>query len=144
MPSTLLLARDTWDLCVDARGNIAVASEPYALAQDAASAIRLFQGELWYDTGQGVPYFSEILGQAPPLSFLKASFVTAALTVPGVVSAVCFISGIVGRTVTGQVQVTDASGNVTVAAFGASPSGVVPRPLSAPLDVFVLDRDALA
>ena len=40
---TLLLRPDTWDLTLDSAGNIAVAENPYALAQDAASAIKLFQ-----------------------------------------------------------------------------------------------------
>ena len=55
--STLLLDRTYWDLCVDSSGNLAVASEPYSLAQDAASAIKLFQGEYIYDTTIGIPYF---------------------------------------------------------------------------------------
>jgi hypothetical protein len=74
---TLALDRTTWDLFLDARGDIAVASNPYSLAQDAASAIRLFSGELYYDTTQGVPYFGQILGQMPPLEFMKAQFVGA-------------------------------------------------------------------
>lgn len=114
---TLLLDRLTWDLVLDARGNIAVASDPYSLAQDAASAIRLFQGELWYDTIPGVPYWQSILGKSPPLALLKARFVTAALTVPGVVAAKCFISSVSGRTVTGQVQITDENGQTSTAAF---------------------------
>ena len=117
MADTLLLDRTTWDLCLDASGNIAVASGPYALAQDAASAIRLFATELWYDTAQGVPYFASILGQPPPIALMKAQFEAAALTVPGVVSAVAFISKIEGRTVTGQVQITDATGTVAAATF---------------------------
>jgi hypothetical protein len=36
--------RSTWDLVLGASGNIAEASAPYALAQDAASAIQLFAG----------------------------------------------------------------------------------------------------
>jgi hypothetical protein len=35
---------------LDAEGNIAVASEPYSLAQDAASAIKTFAGEVFWDT----------------------------------------------------------------------------------------------
>jgi hypothetical protein len=124
---TLLLDRTAWDLCLDTSGNIAMASVPYALAQDAASAIRLFAGELWYDTTQGVPYFGQILGQAPPIAAMKASFVSAALTVPGVVSAVCYISEIKDRVVTGQVQVTDAAGVVTVAGFGPTVPFIAPR-----------------
>lgn len=114
---TLLLSTDAWDLMVDASGNIAVADEPYALAQDAASAIRLFQGELYYDTTQGIPFFEQILGQAPPISLMKAYFNRAALTVPGVVTAKTFILSWTDRTVTGQVQVTDAAGNITAAGF---------------------------
>jgi len=115
--STMLLDRTTWDLVADASGNIAVAAPPYAIAQDAASAIKLFQGELWYDTTQGIPYFQQILGQLPSLALMKAQFVAAALTVPGTASAVCFISSIVNRKVSGQVQITDTSGTTTTAGF---------------------------
>lgn len=117
MSTTLLLDRTIWDLCADAAGNIALASEPYALAQDAASSIRLFAGELWYDTSQGIPYFERILGKLPSSEYLKSTFVTAALTVPGVVAGVAYISGFNGRTVTGQVQITDAAGVVAAANF---------------------------
>lgn len=113
---TLLLDRTPWDLTLDVSGNIAAATDPYSLAQDAASAIRLFLGELWYNTTKGVPY-KQILGQAPNISYLKSKFVAAALTVPGVVAAVCFITSIEGRKVSGQVQVTDENGVITAAAF---------------------------
>lgn len=114
---TLLLNPATWDLMKDATGNIAVASNPYSLAQDAASAIKLFQSELWFDTTQGVPYFTQIFGKPPNVNLIKAKFAAAALTVPGVVSAVVFITAITDRNVTGQVQVTDANGVTTAAAF---------------------------
>lgn len=116
MPDTLLLDQTTWDLVLDISGNIAVASEPYSLAQDAASAIKLFQGELWYDTTKGIPY-DAILGYSPPLAYLKSLFEAAALTVPGVVEARCFIASATGRTITGQVQVTDVAGRITAATF---------------------------
>lgn len=115
--NTLLLDRDAWDLCLDASGNIAMASEPYALAQDVASACRTFAGEVYYDTTQGIPYFSQILGQMPPLQLVKSQFVNAALTVPGVAGAVCYISGVSGRQLTGQVQVTDSTGTTTAVGF---------------------------
>ncbi|MGO4560967.1 hypothetical protein [Rhizobiales bacterium 3FA27D7] len=114
---TLMLEPSAWDLKIDASGNIALAAEPYALAQDAASAIRLFQGELYFDTRPGIPYFDQILGQAPPISLMKAWFVRSAMTVPGVVSAVAYISEWTDRTVRGQVQVKDSNGNVTAASF---------------------------
>lgn len=111
---TLLLDRDGWDLCLDAGGNVAIASDPYAVAQDAASALRLFAGELWYDTTLGVPYFAEILGHLPPAALLKAAFVAAALRVPETVSAVCYLSGLSGRQLTGQVQMKIATGATVI------------------------------
>lgn len=114
---TLLLDRSDWDLCVDSAGNIAVADNPYQLAQDAASAMRLFRGELWYDTTKGVPYFEQVLGKTPPLQFLKGQLEAAALTVVGVVAAVCYIDSITDRCVTGQVQLTDVEGVITNAGF---------------------------
>lgn len=111
---TLLLDVDQWDLVLDVAGNIAVASDPYALAQDAASAVKLFKGELWYDTEPGVPYFETILGKRPPLSLIKSKLVDAALRVPGVVAARVFITAFENRVVSGQVQVTDQQGRLQV------------------------------
>jgi hypothetical protein len=108
--NTLLLDTALWDLCLDASGNIAMASPPYALAQDVASAIKTFLGEVWYDDSQGIPYLTQILGQTPPVSLFQEYMVNAALTVPGVVSATCVISAFDNRTVTGQVTFTDSSG----------------------------------
>jgi len=114
--NTLLLDRSAWDLVIDSSGNIAMAQPPYALAQDVASAVRLFLGELWYNTTKGIPYFEEILGQLPPLSLLTGYIEKAALTVPGVVSAQCIISSFDSREIAGQIQFIDETGaanNVT-------------------------------
>lgn len=115
--NTLLLDTATWDLCKDAQGNIAMASAPYALAQDVASAIKTFLDEVWYDDTQGIPYFTQILGHAPPVTVFQEYMVRAALTVPGVVSAQCVISSFEGRTVTGQVPFTDVNGNKGLVSF---------------------------
>lgn len=114
---TLLLDPVTWDLALDANGNVAVATGPAALAQDAASALRLHKGELWYDTTQGVPYFAQILGRVAPPALVKAKLEAAALTVPGVTGAKVFIASVVDRRLSGQVQITDAAGNVGAARF---------------------------
>jgi hypothetical protein len=114
--NTLLLDPGGWDLLVDASGNIAMASEPYAIAQDVASAIKLFAGELYFDSSQGVPYFDKILGQNPSLSYLQSQFEVAALTVPNVVSAQATLSLNKNRSLAGQVLVIDTVGqshNVT-------------------------------
>jgi hypothetical protein len=122
---TLLLDMLRWDLVLDAFGNIAVASEPYAQAQDVASAIRLFNGECYYDVTRGVRYFEDILGKTPPLPLLKSELTTAAQTVPGVTAAKAFIAVTPDRVVTGQVQCTSAAGGFAVsgplAGFGTGP-----------------------
>lgn len=115
--NTLLLDRAAWDLVLDSSGNIAMATPPYALAQDVASAIKLFIGELWFDTTKGVPYFEDILGQLPPPSLLVAHIERAALTVPGVVSAQCIIDSFDAREVRGQVQFIDETGAVSGVSF---------------------------
>ncbi len=117
MASTLLLDRSSWDLVLDAAGDIAVASEPYSLAQDAASAIKTFAGECYWNTTLGVPYLTKVFTGAPPsISTLKQLFTAAALTVLGVASAKVFITSASGRSISGQVQVTPAVGQTVQAA----------------------------
>ncbi len=106
----MFLSPSTWDLVVDKSGNIAVASDPYSQAQDAASACRTFQGEVYYDVTLGIPYFTQILGRFPPASLIKSYLVRAALTVPGVIKARCFLSTLEKRTLSGQVQITNSAG----------------------------------
>ena len=124
MASTLLLDPATWDLVLDGNGDIALSPEPASLAQDAASAIRTFGdvggpgvGECYFDTSLGVPYLTTIFGKRPPLTLIKQLFVEAALTVPDVVSAVVYISALTNRALSGQVQVTSASGQTSAANF---------------------------
>lgn len=108
--NTLLLDQINWDLVIDSAGNIAMGAPAYALAQDVASAVRLFLGELWYDAKKGIPYFEQILGTLPPPSLLVSLIEKAALTVPGVVRAQCIIQTFDNRKVTGQIQFIDESG----------------------------------
>lgn len=119
--STILLDAQAWDLVLDAAGNIAAASEPYSLAQDAASAIKTWLGEVFFDTTIGVPYRRQVFGLDPSVALMKQLFVQAALSVPGVASARCFITAVTDREVTGQVQVTSkATGQTTAANFSAA------------------------
>lgn len=117
MTTSIYLNPETWDMAVDAAGNIAVCSEPYRVAQDAATAILTWAGEVLYDTTLGIRYREDILGQSPSPVLIKTACVNAALTVPGVVSAVVYLTELSPRNIGGQVQVTDASGTVSVANF---------------------------
>lgn len=123
--ATLLLDPTSWDLTVDTNGNSALAPQPYALAQDAASAIKTFLGECWWDTTVGVPWLQQVFGKPLNLALLKQQLVNAALTVPGVASAVVYISSFSNRSLTGQVQVFSSTGQASVANFSSiSPQGL--------------------
>lgn len=104
---TLLLDLTQWDLLPDAAGNIAFAEAPYERAQDVASALKTFLGEVWYDTSLGIPYFQQILGHTPPVTLFQELMIAAAKTVPGIVTAECTIQAFEDRKVTGQVVCTD-------------------------------------
>lgn len=105
--TTLFLHPQTWDLCLDDEGNIAYAKDPYAKAQDVASAIKLFKGELYYDTEKGIPYFDETLGKKQSLALYQYRLEQAALSVKGVKSAKANIENDGGRQVIGSVTFTD-------------------------------------
>lgn len=108
---TLLLQTDAWDLCIDASSNIAVASNPYSLAQDAASAGRTWRGECWYDTLRGVPYLPDLLGVTPvPIELIIAEEQAAAFTVPEVQGATFVIGSIQDRVLVGQMQIVGPDG----------------------------------
>lgn len=117
MSTTLYLDPQKWDLELDSAGNIAAAEAPYQLAQDAASAIRTFLGECYYDTTIGVPYWSQILGHWPPMELVKSQIAAAAMTVPGVIAAKVYIASLKDRKISGQVHITDSAGVVSAANF---------------------------
>jgi len=119
--TTWLLDWTTSDSCLDAVGNIAVASAPYAIAQDVATAMSAFLGECWYDNSLGVPYWQGILGQRPPTSYVTSQLEAAALTVPDVATAQASVGGTnVKRGLVAQMLVTDTDGNeITLASVGA-------------------------
>ncbi len=117
MFSTLLLDQSAWDLVIDSAGNIAMARPPYALAQDVASAVRLFRDELWYDPVSGIPYFENVLGHFPPVTLMTGYIERAALTVPGVVKAQCIIQTFTTRELTGQIKFIDEAGAANAVQF---------------------------
>ena len=110
--STLLLDQTAWDLVLDSSRNIALAAPPYSTAQDVTSAVKLFYGELWYDTTKGVKYLQDILAKRPPQSLVESDLENAALTVPGVDMAQLVITqnDRTTRAVSGQLQFIDDMG----------------------------------
>ncbi|MCX2562144.1 hypothetical protein OQ252_12160 [Acetobacter farinalis] len=115
---TLLLDRSTWDLVVDASGSLAVASAPYAVAQNVACAVRVFLGECWYNTALGLPYLTNILGRGQSAALFRADVEHTALTVAGVAQAVCVLTAISpARRLSGVIQLTLTDGSQTVVSF---------------------------
>ena len=114
---SLLLDRTAWDLVLTASGDIAVASEPYAIAQDVATALRTFKNDCWYDQAKGLPYWQKILGKFPPMSVVRSLLEKEALTVAGVVSAKVVNLSITDRALTGEVEITDTYGTTSTASF---------------------------
>jgi hypothetical protein len=114
---TWLLSTDNWDLVLDASGNWAVATDPYSVAQDVSSAVKTFVGDVYYDTTDGIPYFTSVLGIQTSLSAIKFLFVNAALSVPEVASAVVYFTSFVNRRLSGQVQSTLTNGTQVVSTF---------------------------
>ena len=110
MAATLLLDRDGWDCALDASGNIARATEPYSQVQDAASAVRVFEGEAYYNTTLGVPYWTDVLGRSQPTQIMRARAQQAALTVPGVIDATAVLVTLPNRTLGGQIQIRTTAG----------------------------------
>ena len=101
---------DPWDLTVDGNGNIGLATDGSAIAQDVASAILTFLGEVYYDTTIGVPYMSQIFGASFSRSVASMLLQQAALSVPGVVSAKVTINSFTNRVLSGVVEVIDTTG----------------------------------
>lgn len=114
MSATLLLDRSAWDVALDASGNIARAIEPYSQVQDAASAVRVFEGEAFYNTTLGVPYWTDILGRSQPTQIMRARAQQAALTVPGVIDATAVLVTLPNRTLGGQIQIRTATGETGI------------------------------
>jgi len=116
MSASLYLVPSTWDLTADLNGNIAIANDPYATAQDVACAVKLFLGGLYYDITQGIPW-DTILGKLPPIGYVRSKIVDAAMTVPNVATAQAFFSSFSNRAIAGQVVCTTKTGQRIVVSF---------------------------
>lgn len=105
---TLFLMPDSWDLALDASGNIAVASSTYQQAQDIASACRTIKQDMYFNQQDGIPYLTDILGKGKyPLALYRKYLQDAALTVPDVVSAEVELLLTNERIVSGQIKFTN-------------------------------------
>lgn len=121
---TLALTAD-WDLDLDDQGSLrtfgdATPSNSAAgadqtgpgmrLAQDVATRLRAWRGEVWFDVNQGIDYV-RYLGEAPAVVQLSADYQSEALQVPECNTALADLTlATVGRTLTGTLYLTDLTG----------------------------------
>ena len=114
---TLQLTND-WDLSLDSTGNLVVLADKAAMLQDICSAARTWLGEVIYDTGQGIPYDTDILRSDVDLSFYASEIEDAAMSVPGVAAATCHLANPTkDRQLTGIILVTFSDGSTDYAQF---------------------------
>lgn len=106
---SLLLDPDTWDITLDDGGNLAVTDNPYAVAQDVACACSTFQGECWYDSTLGIPYYQRILGHWPGTQLINVKMQEEAMKLSYVASAVCTAVSDRQRGITGVIMITDTN-----------------------------------
>lgn len=116
---TLALTTD-WDLDLDDQGNIRTVGDAtisdvqtgpgMRLAQDVATRLRAWRGEVWFDVTQGIDY-PRYLGLAPSVIQLRADYQSEALLVPLCATALADLALTrPSREVGGTVYLSDLSG----------------------------------
>ena len=109
--NTLFLMPNTWDLTLDASGNIAVASSTYQQAQDIASECRVFVKDMYFSQSEGIPYLEDILGKGRyPLALYRRHLQERALLVPGVEAANVQLALPNDRNLVGSIEFTNNKG----------------------------------
>lgn len=109
---TLKLDANVWDLTLNGNGEIAIATDAEAVAQDVASACLVFYGECYYDNTLGIPWKSEVLGMRPTAGYIASKLEREAKKLPIVDQALATVFfDKTTRTVRGAIRVTDNEGN---------------------------------
>lgn len=103
-----LQLNDSWDISLDGGGNLAQVSEKLAVAQDVATAVRLFQGEAVYLSERGVPHYTDNLGVKLSQAMIRSDITDIALTVPNVTAVSIENEQLSGRTYTADIRITDS------------------------------------
>lgn len=102
---SLLLTND-WDITLDSAGNLAIADNNYSIAQDVASAVKLFTNDAYFDTQAGIPHFEISLKRNVSASVVRARIKEAAENVLGVKSATVDLIEISNNTLRAEILIT--------------------------------------
>lgn len=106
--NTLFLLPNTWDLCLDVDGNIAIATDLYQQAQDIATSCRVFLHDDYYNQNDGIPYLEEIMGKSSyPISLYQKNLFERSMLVDGVVSVDVKLEHLKDRVLEGAIIFTN-------------------------------------
>lgn len=109
---TFKLDNTTWDILLDANGNLAITETPEAVSQDVASACLVFAGECFYNTTLGIPWQEEVLGLRPTAGYIARKLATEAEKLPVVKQAIANIFfDESSRQIRGLIRITDHQGD---------------------------------
>jgi len=100
---TWALRKDSWDVMTDEVGNIATLSGNDRLAQDVASSVRVFTGELPFDVERGVDYNKPDTNR----DILNDQITEQARLVEGVLNSIVIFEELKDRTLKPVVYVTN-------------------------------------
>ncbi len=102
------------DLYLDDFGNIAIAVDQEALAQDCKHAARTILGEMVLQTNLGIPNFETIWNGVPNYVQYEAAVRTAILSVPGVLEVVSFTAEQINNTLRYTAVIRTIYGEATI------------------------------
>lgn len=97
-----------WDLTLDEFGNIATKDGNNQIAQDVASSVRVFQGEMLFDIERGIRY-NEPDKERETLSF---DLTREAKRIEGVVDALAVMNSLEQRELNATIYVQTDDGEV--------------------------------
>lgn len=109
---TLYLDPDTWDLELDDTGNIRVATESYAVAQNVASATRAFTNDMYFQLDRGVPHFETDISNPISTGVLTSRLNRCARAVDGVLTAETTITSFENRVIEGEIRLTTINNEI--------------------------------
>lgn len=89
MTGHTLFLNGKWDITLDSVGKIKTTSDAYAIAQNAANAVRLFKNDAYFAQTKGIPHFDIELGKRATISesVLRSRIKKTVLGVDGIVDA---------------------------------------------------------
>lgn len=95
-----------WDICLDDLNNVATIDGNERLAQDIASSVRVFKGELMFDVNRGVEYDKP----DEVRNTLKSDMNEQVLLVDGVEDSMVVFNNLTDRLLNVTIYATNAEG----------------------------------